>query len=139
MTDPQEVPADVHQALAALAEPRPMRRGSLSERYMKCNKPGCPCGERPEARHGPYYSLTRIVRGITRSRLLSSEQATLARAQVEAGRQFREQAEAYWGACERWADAQLDTPKATSQGEVAKKGGSRKRSTRKSLRRLRRS
>ena len=105
---------------------------------MKCNKPGCPCAEHPRARHGPYFSLTRGVGGSTRSRLLSAEQADIARLQVEAGRQFRRQVEAYWGACEPWADAQLDAPEAASQ-EVAKKGGSKKSSMRKSLLRSKRS
>jgi hypothetical protein len=131
MADTHEVPAAVREAFAALAEPRPMRRGSLSERYMKCNKPGCRCAERPDARHGPYFSLTRGVAGSTRSRLMSGEQAKLARAQVEAGQQFRKHAETYWQACEQWADAQLDAPEAASQ-EAAKKGGSKRRSKPKS-------
>ncbi len=138
MADAHDIPAAVRAALAALAQPRAMRRGSVSERRMKCNKPGCPCTERPQARHGPYFSLTRGVAGSTRSRLLSSEQADLARAQVEAGQQFRHHVEAYWRACEQWADAQLDAPKAASQ-EAAKKGASKKPSTRKSSPRSKRS
>lgn len=132
MADTHEVPTAVREALSALAEPQPMRRGSLSERQMKCNKPGCPCAERPEARHGPYFSLTRGVAGRTRSRLLSSAQAKLARTQVEAGQQFRKHVEAYWEACERWADTQLEAPEAASDLEAAKKRGSKKPSTRRS-------
>jgi hypothetical protein len=138
MADTDNVPASVQEALAALAEPRPMRRGSLSERYMKCNKPGCPCAESPEARHGPYFSVTRGVAGSTQSRLLSNEQAKVARTQVAAGQQFRRDIEAYWRACEAWADAQLDTTQAASQ-EAAKKGGSKKPSMRKLPRRSKRS
>src|SRR5574337_150783 len=95
------VPAEVQQIAAQIAEPKPMRRGSLSERYVKCSKPGCFCAERPQARHGPYYSLTRAVAGRTRSRFLSAEQAAIVRRQVAAGRQFRQQVAAYWEACER--------------------------------------
>ncbi len=50
---------------------------------------------------------------------------------------FRKQVEAYWQACERWADAQLDSPEAASQ-EAAKKGGSKRRSTPRSSRRSKR-
>jgi len=139
MAGTHEVPADVREALAALMRPRPMRRGSVSERRMKCNKPGCPCAERPQARHGPYFSLTRGVAGSTRSRLLSAEQADIARAQVEAGHQFRKHVETYWQACERWADAQLDAPEAASETEAAKKGASKKPSTRRSSPRSKRS
>ena len=62
-----------------------MRRGSVSERTLKCGKAGCPCQEDPKARHGPYYSLTRPLAGKTHSRYLSSEQAELARQQIEQG------------------------------------------------------
>lgn len=132
------VPLEVRQLAAQIAEPKPMRRGSLSERYVKCSKPGCLCAERPQARHGPYYSLTRAVAGRTQSRFLSAEQAAMARRQVAAGRQFRQQVDAYWAACERWADAQLDAPEAASQ-EAAQKGGSARPSRRRSSRRSRRS
>jgi len=138
MADTYDAPTAVREALSALIEPHPMRRGSLSERFMKCNKPGCLCAESPEARHGPYFSLTRGVAGSTRSRLLSSEQAQLVRSQVEAGQQFRKDVEAYWQACEAWGDAQLDATQAASEG-AAKKGGSRKPSTRKSRRKSKRS
>src|SRR5213593_594584 len=122
MADNPEVPVAVREAFDALAAPRPMRRGSLSERHMKCNKPSCLCAKRPEARHGPYFSLTRGVAGSTRSRLLSGEQAKLARRQVESGQQFRKQVEGYWEACEKWADAELEAPEA-APSETAEKGG----------------
>ena len=64
-----------------LADAHPMRRGSLSERTIKCSKPGCACGQNPQARHGPYFSLTRAVGGKTRSRFLTAEQAERARQQ----------------------------------------------------------
>ncbi|MFI4978594.1 MAG: DUF6788 family protein [Solirubrobacterales bacterium] len=120
-----DVPARVRALAAQLAEPKPMRRGSLSERYVKCNKPGCPCAERPEARHGPYYSLSRVVKGRTQSRWVAAEQAALVRRQVEAGQRFRNQLEAYWAVCEAWATAQVLTPPAASP-EAAQKGGSRR-------------
>jgi hypothetical protein len=131
MDDSPGIPVSVRQLAAQVAEPQPMRRGSLSERYVKCSKPGCLCAERPRARHGPYYSLTRTVAGRTQSRFLSAEQALIARRQVAAGRQFRQQVDAYWEACERWADAQLDAPEAASQ-EAAQKGGSPRPSRRRS-------
>ena len=85
-----------------------MRRGSVSVRFVKCGKPGCPCATNPKARHGPYPSLTRAVGGKTHSRFLSPEQEEIARRQVEAGRQFRKRLEEYWRACEAWADQELE-------------------------------
>ena len=129
------VPPSVRQQFAALGSPEPMRRGSLSERYMKCSKPGCACLEDPEARHGPYYSWTRGIGGQTQSRLVSPEQASEIRKQIDRGQQFREQIEIYWRTCEQWADEELGISTAASRGAAEKKGSkprSRPRSARKS-------
>ena len=122
MPNSPEIPARVRDLALQLTKPKPMRRGSLSERYVKCSKPGCSCAGDPKARHGPYFSLTRGVGGRTESRFISPTQAELVRRQVEAGQQFRRQVEAFWEACEQWADAQLATPAAS---EAAQKRGSR--------------
>jgi hypothetical protein len=109
-----------------------MRRGSLSERTIKCSKPGCACAQDAKARHGPYYSLTHAVGGKTRSRFLTAEQADLVRQQVDAGRKFRGHVDALWEVCEQWADSQLADVSASSGG--AKKGGSKRISRTKSSR-----
>lgn len=121
-------PEIVHKLAINLSQPKPMRRGSLSVRYLKCNKPGCACADDPQARHGPYTSVVRTVDGKSQSRAVTAAQAELLRQQVEAGQQFRKHIEAYWQACEQWADAELQAPQASSK-EAAKKGGSKKRST----------
>jgi len=132
------VPTAVRELATELAKPRPMRRGSVSERFMKCGRKECRCQQDPQARHGPYYSLTRAEEGKTRSRYLTGEQAALAGQQVDAGQEFRKQVEAYWQACEHWADAQLEAPEAASQ-EAAKKGASKRRSKPRSSARSKRS
>lgn len=119
------VPPPVRALAERLAEPRPMRRGSVSERYVKCNRAGCPCVDQPEGRHGPYYSVSRVVNGKTKSQWLDAEEAKVVREQVEVGQQFRKDVDAYWEVCEKWADAQLEAPQVTSR-EAAKKGGSKK-------------
>jgi len=138
MPESPTAPPDVRALAAQISELRPMRRGSVSERYVRCNKPGCRCRDRDDARHGPYYSLSRVVKGRTQSRWLSAEQVVIVRQQVEAGQQFRKNIEAYWQVCERWSDARLDAPEAASQ-EAAQRGGSKRPSTRKSRPRSRRS
>jgi hypothetical protein len=106
-----------------------MRRGSLTERFVKCSRPGCPCAHDSDARHGPYLSLTRSVAGTTRTRLLAPDVADTVRRQIEVGRQFRDATELYWAACERLADAELDTVTAAS-APPGEKGGSVRRSRR---------
>jgi len=134
---PSDVPPRVRQLARDLADAKPMQRGSLSERMIKCSKPGCACAQDPNARHGPYHSLTHAVEGKTHSRFLSPEQAQLARQQMDAGRKFRAQVDAYWEACEEWADGQLADVAASS--EEAKKKGSKRTFKTKSSRKSKRS
>ena len=127
---PPDVPPQVCQLATELANAKPMRRGSLSERTIKCSKPGCACAQDPKARHGPYYSFTRAVGGKTQSRYLNAEQADLVRQQINTGHKFRDDVDALWETCEQWADRQLADVSASS-GE-AKKGGSKRISKTKS-------
>ena len=138
MLHPTDIPIPVRDLASQLAEPKPMRRGSFTVRYLCCNKPGCACSDRSDARHGPYYGVVRVVGGKTRSRHVPAEQADILRRQVEAGQQFRKHVEAYWGACEQWADAQLEAPDAASQ-EADKKGASKRPSKPRSSPRSKRS
>ena len=132
MRDPT-VPAEVLNLAQQLSDPKPMRRGSLTERYVKCNKAGCPCGDSEDDRHGPYYSVSRVVKGRTQSRWLDAAHVDTVFRQIEDGQQFRQDVEEYWQACERWADAGLENPEAASKG-AAKKKGSKRQSKRRSAR-----
>jgi hypothetical protein len=132
----EEIPEAVRELAKLLGQPRRMRRGSLGERYLKCGKPNCACARHDEARHGPYFSLTRVVGGRTQSRRLTAEQAERARAQLAAGQEFRRLVEAFWEAGEDWADSELD---GGAVAEEAEKGGSKRRSRRRSLPRSKRS
>ena len=100
-------PPDLRQLATECSDAQLMRRGYLSERTIKCSKPGCACARDPKARHGPYLSLTQAVEGKTRSRFLNAEQAELARQQIDVGRKFRGRVDALWAACAEWADSQL--------------------------------
>lgn len=130
------LPPPIRELLERLAESLPARRGSLSERRVKCGKATCPCAEKEEARHGPYYSITHHEGGKTASRWLNDEQLAIARRQVEAGQQLRKGIEALWTAAERLADDELDAQKAASI-EAAEKKGSRPNLGRRSQRKPR--
>lgn len=138
MPERSDVPAAVRDLARLLSEPQPMRRGTFSVQHLRCNKPGCPCADRPSARHGPYHRVVRVVEGRTQSRHVPAESVDEVRRQVEAGQEFRKRVEAYCKACESWADARLQVPKAASE-EAAKKGGSKRRSTQRSSPRSKRS
>jgi len=113
------------------AEPVPMRRGSVSERFVKCGKSACHCAQDPKARHGPYFSFTHAVKRRTQSRFLSATEATVVRRQIERGQQFRSEVDAYWKRCEQAADQELSNLEAAPQ-EAAKKGGFSRSSKRRS-------
>ena len=115
----------------SLDNPVPVRRGSLTPRFVKCSKASCPCAHDPKARHGPYYSHTRTVKGRTKSRFLSEEEAVIVGRQIEQGKQFRNRVEGFWKLCEQAADKELDDLEAASP-EAAKKKGSKRRSNRSS-------
>lgn len=129
-----DAPIAVQTAAARLAHATPIRRGSLSERYVKCSKPSCPCATDDNARHGPYFSWTRQVNGKTQSRFLTREQADVVRRQIDAGQEFRADVEAFWDACEVWADEQLPGW-AKQTAEAVEKKGSRRASKVRSARR----
>lgn len=123
MTNHTSLPSRVAELSAALSQPRAMRRGSVNERSMKCGQAHCACQRDPKARHGPYYTLTQAAGGKTRSRYVAAEQVPVLRRQIQAGRAFRQQVEAYWEACEQWADAELEQSRAA---QAAEKKGSRR-------------
>jgi hypothetical protein len=134
MTNHTSPPPRVAELSAALFQPRPMRRGSVNERRMKCGQTNCACQHDPKARHGPYFTLTQAAGGKTRSRYVTAEQVPVLRRQIEAGREFRQQVETYWETCEQWADAEL--PPAAA---AAEKKGSAQVSAKRSAKNLKRS
>jgi hypothetical protein len=70
-------PTRLSQLTAELAEPKPMRCGTLSEGTIKCSKAGRRCAEAPKGTSRPYFGLTRAAEDRTHSRFLTPEQARL--------------------------------------------------------------
>lgn len=124
----------VQAAARELAQPRPMRRGCLSVRMIRCHKPGCACATDPERRHGPYVSLVQGGGSKTKSRWVSPETESLLRDQIAEGKSFLGRVEALFRVCEQWADAELDA----ASGEAAEKKGSKKPFKRKSRKKSKR-
>ena len=52
---------------------------------------------------------------------MPAAQTARVRQQIAAGQQLRRGVDAFWGACEQWADAELDAPEAASH-QAAQKG-----------------
>lgn len=107
-------------------KPKPLRRGSITLRYVKCGKKGCPCAEDKDARHGPYPSLAVVVDGRQKTVHLSEEEAKVIKRQIEEWRRVRDTFDAWILDCERCADEELESFRQLA----AEKGGSRRRSRR---------
>ena len=103
----EPIPTVVRKLAKELAEPTPMRRGSVSERFMKCGQKECRCQHDPQARHGPYFTLN-VAKRARRGPPLSERGA----GRIVSWRQAMSfQVERYWQACERWGDTQLEAPR----------------------------
>ena len=119
MSEPETVPEPVHTAGEKLSQPRPMRRGSLGQRWIRCGKPNCAL--RHPRRGSPRSLLQPHPHGGADSVATSdAQQGERARQQVAAGREFRQQVKAFREACERWADAELADAEAGTAGRWKK-------------------
>jgi hypothetical protein len=79
---------DVQLKIAQLGD---MRSGSITGTGGRCGNPNCRCHRAGDPGHGPYYRLTRKVKGKTITETFSSP-ASLAKAQREVAecQRFRE-------------------------------------------------
>lgn len=90
----------------ALGEIELLCSGSLSERMMKCGKPGCRCATDPSARHGPYYEWGRMRAGKLTHRYVTPEQAKALRQAIENHRLVKKLLRAWEVDSERIIDAE---------------------------------
>jgi len=127
--------AQVKDEIAAVGDLRP---GSLVERYRRCGKPGCHCAGEGAQGHGPSWSLTREVKGKTRTRVIPAEAVPRTREQIAEYQRLRGLVRELVETSEQLCDARLGTGEAASD-EAAKKGGSKRRSRGKSSPRSKRS
>ena len=91
LVDLEKRRAAVQKHIAQLGD---MRSGSITGTVGRCGNPNCHCHKPGEVGHGPYYRLTRKVKGKTVTEAFSSP-ATLAKARREVAecQHFRELSE----------------------------------------------
>ena len=106
--------------LAAVGELRP---GALTGRYRKCGKPSCHCADAKSEGHGPSWSLTRVVRGKTLTKIIPASAVETTREQIAEHRHFRNLAHEFVEVSEKICDARLTE---AAEPKAAKKGGSKK-------------
>ena len=75
MKDENQYPPEYEGLRRRLADVGYICTGTVAIVYRKCGKSYCACATDPNARHGPYNTWTRKVRGKTVTRNLSEAQA----------------------------------------------------------------
>lgn len=119
----------LRKGVAAVGDMRP---GSLVERYRRCGKTGCHCANEGDRGHGPSWSLTRAVDGKTITTIIPAKSVEQTRKDIAEYQRFRGLARDLIDVNEQLCNARLDAEAAST--EMAKKGGSKKSSLQKLLR-----
>ena len=110
-----------------------MRRGSISEVFRSCGKPGCCCSERNHPGHGPYYAFTAKVEGKTKTlQLRSGPRLAKIEREVDNYKRFRALTQQLLEVSEAICKARPEEPAADSARAAVKKTSRRssKRSSR---------
>ena len=77
------------ELLARIAALGDLRPGSLVQNYRRCGRPNCSCADKQHPGHGPYWLLTRTVKGRTRSQSIPATQVKATQAQIAECRRLR--------------------------------------------------
>ena len=133
MTGPllPELEAERERLYSRLSAVGDFRRGSVSENWRRCGKPGCACAQPGHRGHGPRFLWTRSARGRgTVGRQLAAGEVARVRREVGRHAEFaaisEQIAEVNEKICEARPAARTDAP-LVPEGE---KGGSGRRSRR---------
>ena len=119
--------------LRQIAELGDMRRGTITEVFRSCGKPGCCCSERNHPGHGPYYAFTTKVEGKTQTlQLRPGPRLTKIEREVETYKRFRFLTQQLLEVNEGICNARPEKPAADSETTVFQKTSRRssKRSSR---------
>lgn len=128
--DFEELEKRRHQIRTELAAVGDLRPGSLVPRYRKCGKPNCHCATDEGGGHGPSWSLTRSVGGKTVTRVIPASAVAQTQEQIAECRRLRLLAKELMEVSEEICEAKLAVT--STAEEAVKKGGSKRRSTRRS-------
>ena len=114
---------ELRKAIAGIGD---LRAGSLRSRYRRCGKPNCHCAADGDPGHGPYWSVSRLVKGRMHSRAVPAEAVAETRRQIEECRRFR----ALTAELIEVGDALCEHRLAERRAEPGKRGPPRTRATR---------
>jgi hypothetical protein len=131
MSEPSlaELEAERDRLYAQLSAVGDFRRGSVSENYRKCGKPGCWCAQPGQRGHGPRLLWTRSAgRRKTVGRQLAAGEVAKVRAEIARHAEFRAICERIAEVSEAICEARPVTGTDAPPVPGGEKGGSQPRS-----------
>jgi hypothetical protein len=135
MTEPslRELEAERDRLYAELSMVGDFRRGSVTENYRKCGKPNCACAAPDHPGHGPRFLWTRSAgRRKTVGRQLAAAEVEKVRREVGRHAEFSAISEQIAEVNEQICEARPGAGTGAPAGQAGEKGGSWRRSRRRS-------
>ena len=111
----------VSELILELTKLEPFRQGSLTARYHTCGKAYCHCSQENDPGHGPYWTLSRAVKGKSIAKNISPDAVDLTKQQIARFHEFQKIIEQIKETNIRICDAQLEKGRAASR-KAEKKG-----------------
>jgi hypothetical protein len=133
MSEPSlpELEAERDRLYAQLSRVGDFRRGSVSENWRKCGKPGCACAQPGHRGHGPRMLWTRSGgRGKTVGRQLAAGEVDKVRGEIARHAEFTEISRQIVEVNERICEARPASGPQSPSAPEGEKGGSPPRSRR---------
>ena len=128
-----ELEAERDRLYARLSAVGDFRRGSVTENWRRCGKPGCACSAPDHRGHGPRFLWTRSAgRKKTVGRQLAAGEVDKVRREVARHAEFTAAVQAIIEVNERICEARPATGQEAPAAPAGEKGGSSPRSRRRS-------
>lgn len=79
----------VNKLIQQLSDLKPFRQGSLTARYHKCGKDYCHCAREGDPGHGPYWTLSRAIKGKNIAKTIGSDAVESTKQQIARFHEFQ--------------------------------------------------
>ena len=117
----QELQNHANELIQQLFDLEPFRQGSLTARYHKCGKDYCHCAREDDPGHGPYWTLSRAIKGKNIAKTIRAGAVESTKQQIARFHEFQMIVDQIKEINIKICDTQLEQDKQAS-GEAKKKG-----------------
>ncbi|MEA1910727.1 MAG: DUF6788 family protein [Spirochaetota bacterium] len=117
----QKLQEQANELIQKLLDLKPFRQGSLTARYHKCGKDYCHCAKEGDPGHGPYWTLSRAIKGKNVAKTIRADAVETTKQQIGRFHDFQKIVDQIKEINIKICDTQLEQDKQASQ-EAKKKG-----------------